>query len=192
MRNRRAFLTVFLSPLLVTAVLLAGCTKPTPYAPAIDGKGYAEQQLETDRYRVSFAGNSVTPRETVENYLLYRAAEITVQAGHDRFRVVTQDTEAETVYRTTISNFGGFGFRSFPYYHRSGFGASSGFGTATARPITSYEAYANIVMLVGEASDDDNTYDARDVLRKLGPTVVRPEVISEDLQENAAGSETAG
>lgn len=192
MQSRCAFSTVFLAPIGLAALLVAGCTTPTLYAPAIDGKGYAEQQLETDRYRVSFAGNSVTPRETVENYLLYRAAEITVQAGHDRFRVVTQDTEAETVYRTTVSNFGGFGFRSFPYYHRSGFAGASSFGTATARPVTSYEAYANIVMIVGEAPDDDNTYDARDVLQKLGPTVIRPEVTFDTPRKPHTGSGTNG
>ncbi len=180
MQKRRTFLTASLTPLCLVVALLAGCSHPTLYAPAIDGEGYAEQQLETDRYRVSFAGNSVTPRETVENYLLYRAAEITVEAGHERFRIVAQETERETVYRTTASNLGGFGFNSFPYYQRSGF---SSFATATARPVTSYEAFANIVMVTDNAAaeSDDNAYDARDVLNKLGPTVVRPEVTSENL-----------
>ncbi|WP_422368590.1 CC0125/CC1285 family lipoprotein [Pelagibius sp.] len=191
MQKRRTFLTVSLMPLCLAVALLAGCSHPTPYAPAIDGKGYAEQQLETDRYRVSFAGNSATPRETVENYLLYRAAEITVEAGHEHFRVIAQETETETVYRTTASNLGGFGFRSFPYYHNSGF---SSFATATARPVTSYEAFANIVMVTDNAAaeSDDNAYDARDVLNKLGPTVVRPDVTLEDPPKGHSASGDAG
>ena len=42
---------------------------------------------EENRYRVSFAGNSATSLQTVDDYLLYRAAELTVQTGHDWFQV---------------------------------------------------------------------------------------------------------
>ena len=177
MWNRRdpfpiaGFITVFL-----TALLVAGCATPTPYSPAVDGKGYAEQQLEGDRFRVSFAGNSVTPRETVENYLLYRAAEITLKTGNDHFRIVEQETETETVYRTTSSGFGGHGFGSFPYHFRSSF---AGFSTGTARPITSYEAFANVLVFSGKTEkESDQTYDARDVIQKLGPVIVRPQTKS--------------
>ena len=54
-------------------LLLAACAaKPTPYQAAQGGFGYSEQQTEENRYRVSFAGNSATSRQTVEEYLLYR------------------------------------------------------------------------------------------------------------------------
>ena len=33
----------------------------------LDGFGYREQQLESNRYRVTFSCNSVTPRDTVQN-----------------------------------------------------------------------------------------------------------------------------
>ena len=45
------------------------------------GYGFSEQRIEDDRYRITFRGNSSTSRETVENSLLYRAAELTVQTG---------------------------------------------------------------------------------------------------------------
>jgi hypothetical protein len=48
--------------------------------------GYSDQQIESNRFRVSFAGNSLTARETVERYLLYRAAELTVQQRLRLFR----------------------------------------------------------------------------------------------------------
>ena len=63
-----------LAAVLVLGVVLAACAKPTPYKPADNGTGYTEQKLEANRYRVTFSGNSVTDRETVDNYLLYRAA----------------------------------------------------------------------------------------------------------------------
>ena len=63
--RRKIARLALLAPALLATSLVAGCTQPTPYAPAVDGKGYKEQQLENDRYRVSFTGNSATPRETV-------------------------------------------------------------------------------------------------------------------------------
>ena len=169
----KTFRLAYLASALLAASLISGCTVPTPYAAAVDGKGYKEQQLESDRYRVSFTGNSATPRETVENYLLYRAAEVTLETGHDHFRIVKQEIESETVYRTTLSGISSFGFRRFHYYYQP---FAGDFATATARPITSYEALANIIVISGEDNNqDDQTYDARDVIDKLGPTIVRPQ-----------------
>ena len=160
---------------VVAVAFLSACTTPTPYGPALDGKGYSQQQLEDKRYRVSFSGNSLTPRETVENYLLYRAAEITLESGNDHFRIVDQDVDAETRYRSTIS---GIGHGFYPFWYRSRSFVGSGFATTTARPITSYQAFANIVVLDGgQAAEDDRLYDARDVIDKLGPTIVRPQAV---------------
>ncbi|MEX2641945.1 MAG: MotA/TolQ/ExbB proton channel family protein, partial [Acetobacterales bacterium] len=84
--------------LLVAALLgLTSCASPTPYQPMTDGQGYAQQQLEENRYRVTFSGNTATPRETVENYLLYRAAEVTVERGYDYF--VLADNQVERIAR---------------------------------------------------------------------------------------------
>jgi hypothetical protein len=62
---------------------LAACEMaPTPYQPATaSAPGYSEMRIENDRYRVSFSGNSSTPRDVVETYMLYRAAELTLQSG---------------------------------------------------------------------------------------------------------------
>jgi hypothetical protein len=61
----------------IAGLTLAACATATPYQPAgYNGQrgGYAEQRLESDRYRVTFAGNSLTSREQVEMALLLRAA----------------------------------------------------------------------------------------------------------------------
>lgn len=173
-----------LFPLFAIAVALAGCSTPTPYGPALDGKGYSERQTESDRFRVSFSGNSLTPRETVETYLLYRAAELTLQRGHDHFRVVEQDLESKTSYHNSVAATSGYygfygrrslrhrhGFHSFPY----------GFSTVTSRPLVSYEAIANIIIFSAARPDrerspeDDKSYNARDVLKRLERYIVRPE-----------------
>ena len=152
------------------SLLLAGCATPTPYKPADGGYGYAEQQIENDRYRVTFAGNSVTPRDTVQNYLLYRAAELTVEHGHDYFTIVNQDIERSTAYQGT-------GYDNFGFWpgRRGWFGAPN----YSAYPIDSYTAFADIVMGDGDKPKNDvNSYDARDVIRRLGATIERPKETS--------------
>lgn len=64
---------------------LTACATPTPYQPAVRGQavsgGFSDTRIEANRFQVNFAGNSLTSRETVERYLLYRAAELTVAQG---------------------------------------------------------------------------------------------------------------
>ena len=96
-----------------------------PYQASEGRYGYSEQQIEEDRYRVIFAGNPSTPRETVQNYLLYRSAELTVQNGYDYFTVTDRDVERSTRYYTQ------------GYYDDFGFAAASkeagaAFGVFTA------------------------------------------------------------
>ncbi len=80
--------------LAAVAGLLAACATATPYQPTeTAGYGFREQRIEDNRVRITFRGNTLTDRETVETYLLYRAAEVTLQSGKDYFVVVTRDTE---------------------------------------------------------------------------------------------------
>lgn len=158
---------------LVIAALagLSACTLPTLYQPAAGGYGYAQQQIEGNRFRVSFAGNSLTARETVENYLLYRAAEITLAQGGDYFVVVGRDTEARTRYDTGFGGYGGYGYDPWGHWHSHSAFAGLGGG----RPITEYRAYADIVVYRGrKPATEPNAYDARDVMARLASTVVRP------------------
>lgn len=157
---------------------LAGCSTTTPYAPADgDGYGYADQKIEDDRYRIVFRGNSLTDRETVETYLLYRAAELTLDAGYDHFIVVEDDTEKKTTY-SGQRDYGplayyGYG-RPFPYY---GYGyrwapLADDF-TVTER--NRYTAIAYIKLGRGAKPETLPTaYDARQVKENLGAKIVRP------------------
>ena len=85
---------------LLAVATLSACATATPYQPNIavqPGRaapgGFSEQRVEPDRYRVSFAGNSLTSRETVESYLLYRAAELTAAQGYDWFTIADRQTD---------------------------------------------------------------------------------------------------
>lgn len=144
--------------------VLAACATATPYQPENQGYGYFEQRIEKNRYRVTFSGNSETPKQTVENYLLYRAAELTVQNGYDYFVLASDGTEANTRY---IENFDGFG----GYWWHPRFAG----GVSTATPITQYEAQASVVMFSGAKPDQNvKAFDAKQVLSNLQPLIQRP------------------
>jgi hypothetical protein len=155
--------------MVAAAVVLAACARqPTPFQQASGGGGgYTTQQIASNRFRVSFTGNTVTPREVVDTYLLYRAAELTLENGFDYFIIVNRDTQRNTQFRTygdTLNTGwrGGWGWRH------------SGFTTYRTVPITSYEAVADIVLNRGPApTDNPDAYTAREVLAAIGPTVVR-------------------
>lgn len=154
---------------VLLSAALAACATVTPYQPLRDGYGYAEQKIEGARYRVSYAGNDLTPRQTVENYLLYRAAELTLEQGHDYFIMVSPSTEAQTRYTQDINAFGSFG--RYGWYPRSYLGA----GIGTSIPSTEYEAQAYVLMRSGKKpARDAGAFDAREVKQNLEPMIVRP------------------
>ena len=159
-----------------TFLALAACVSPTTYKPADADHhtGYADQRLADNRYRVTFRGNSVTRREKVEDYLLLRAAEVTREAGYAWFEFDTRNTEAKTSYQTNFAGWPGWG-PGFGWYWHSWEFDRFGAGYGTTNPITSYDAYAEIIMLTPEqAKADPHALRAEDVITRLGPTVERP------------------
>lgn len=158
--------------LLTIACLAVGCASSTLYRPAPEPEdyGYRDLELTADRYRVSFAGNYLTSRETVETYLLYRAAEITLAAGYQHFRLLSRDTEAGTEYHATTSGTGsvGWGYVS----HGTFFG--TGIGVTSARPSTRYRAVAEILVGQEVGPEGPDVYDARELKERLESRVARP------------------
>ena len=166
--------------ILGAAALMAACAAPTPYqSGAPGGYGYEETAIESDRYLVSFSGNSLTDRETVETFLLYRAAELTIERGYGHFFVVRRDTESDRRTVTTGDPFYSRYGIHYRYYHPAygWYGWRDPFWDARyrTREITRYEAQAEIVLGEGPAPDDPSAFDAREVIENLGPRVTRPE-----------------
>ena len=182
-----------LAAALAGSAALAGCMTATPYQPATASSrlGFSDEQIESNRFRVSFAGNSLTARETVERYLLYRAAELTVQRGFDHFILVTRDTETKTdTYRTPGAFYGPgpwgywspswrfyrgprWGWRSYDPFWDDPFWRDRDWDYRTVRQ---YEAMAEIVTGRGpKPRDNVRAFDAREVLDRLGPQIRMPE-----------------
>ncbi len=81
--------------LIIAILLLNSCaSSEVEYAPASEPEaaGYTEQQIADNRYRVVFTGNDRSTMETVQNYALLRAAELTIQKDYDYFRVAERNT----------------------------------------------------------------------------------------------------
>lgn len=180
---------------LVLAAGLAACATPTPYQPNIRGQqtsgGYSETRIEPGRYRVNFSGNSLTSRETVEGYLLFRAAELTVQEGSDWFSI--EDRHTDKASRTYVEpdpfyqpwygpSFGywrpswryyggGYGWRSWdPFFGDPFFG-----DRVDVRTVDKFEASAEIVMGKGvKPAGDPRAFDAHAVIDSLRPKIQYP------------------
>ncbi len=171
---------------LLLAALLAACTKPTPYqaATADSPYGYSDTKIDDNTVRIEVAGNNQTPRELVENQLLYRAAQMAINRGDETFVFLTRDTERDVRYQPQLATLG------FPYYvgpfgggyygpYRSfGLGIGLGFGGygypgygyygGPVREIDRYTAYAEARFFKGEPPEGEGPgYVAAEVVENL-------------------------
>lgn len=164
--------------------VLAACAQPTAYAPADGGDGYREQTIAPNRYRVIVSGNRLTPRETVADYLLYRAAEITRAHGATAFTMVTRDVEKRTSYRAIGAQ---------PFCDPVVFGLyRSHFrdcrltrdgGPVTVQPETRYRATSEILVHLDPPSDSGpDTYNAAAVIDRLAERVEPPRPQAQNAQ----------
>ena len=185
--------------LAATATLALGaCATETAYRPATGSgfarTGYSDRQIEPNRYIVSFAGNTYTSRDTVERYLLFRAAELTLSRGYDNFILADKQTDLRSrTYSTPGPGYGGFGYGSIGAF--GGWGPSwryrgRGFGWRSWDPyfgdpfwdrgidiqtVDKFEATAEIILGKGpKPRDNIRAFDARAVVDSIGPSVVVP------------------
>ncbi len=171
------------------ALMVAACSTATPYKAAPSegsgATGYSSQRLDANHFRVSFAGNRLTARGTVENYLLYRAAELTVENGYDGFTLIERDTERRTETRVERVGLGAYGYWGPRWrYYRGGFGWydwSPYYGDpfwsdrVNIQTVDRYEAFAEIAMFRGQQPDDSKAFNAREVLENLRSTIEFPD-----------------
>lgn len=183
-------LAIPLAALAVLSAAVGGCKTATPYQPRVAGArvgGYSEERLGPDRWRVRFSGNTATSRERVERYLLYRAAELTLQQGADWFEETGASTEARTRYYLHDRPAAGDGVRS-EYGWRpqwSDHGPLAGWRfwrREDRRPADSdnafttqrYVATAEIVVGRGPQPLGRRVLDAHRLTAELGPGIERP------------------
>lgn len=171
------------------ALMLGACVTATPYQPlgargtGASG-GFSDVRVAANRYRVTFAGNGMTSRERVETYLLYRAAELTRERGFDGFSIEDRATDRDVETRVYRDPFGPGRYRYWrPYWRYQGafgwrrwdpwFGDPWWADDIDVQTVQRFEASAEIVMFRGNRGDD-KSFNAREVMENLGPTIELP------------------
>src|SRR5581483_1441512 len=155
----------------LAVAILSACATATPYQPLKGGEGYAEQKLEANRYRIAFAANSATPREKARDYVLLRAAELTLEQGYDYFVLTGQSTGREPRASALSVGLGGFSFGSGGAV---GGGVGIGGGGDSA-----FTQSADIVMFKGSKPENDpNAFDARAVKGNLEGAIKKGDTTS--------------
>lgn len=156
-------------------IFLSACA--TPYQPMGLMGGYSDSHLDSNTIRVSFYGNGYTSRETVENNLLYRSAEVTVQNGYNYFIIVGGDTTPTYSSYTTPSTYNQYTNTNLNVYRNSGYATSSTYGyyqpgqTVTARR---FESTMVIKMFHGKKpSTQLNAYNANELINYLKPQIIK-------------------
>lgn len=160
----------------VLLLTLAACANPsTPYRDATGaagrGLGYSQQQIDGSTWRVQFAGNSATSREQVEDYLLYRSAEIMRDGGYDRFVLLEKVIEpvvrywgADPFYGPHIG-VGTYGRRSFGHW---------GFHQPVYNTQTRYKGTA-LIRVYRRGAPNGPVFSAKELLTRIGPRIVWPQ-----------------
>lgn len=159
-------------PLIAAAGLaLSACASLAPYGPQIGagGQGYAEQRIESNRYRVTY--NGVGAPGPVADYALLRAAELTMAQGYDWFEVTQRWIDGRPDSAGGVRPSVGVGYGSSYGSGRYGSYRSSGVGVGLGLNFSGPSATSTtleVVMGRGETPDRPNAYDASSVRDSLG------------------------
>jgi hypothetical protein len=163
--------------IVLLTLVFTGCQSPTPYKSAAktdSNFGYKSKKIKKDIYRVSFKGNKDTKRETVEQYMLFRAAEVAKNNKAPYFQIVSRDTDKIVDYDTVYTNMaftrpyttGMAGYNNYRYpYYSYGYGWSYNQGTTVvADDLYSTVAY---IKLKDKASKNEKVFTTKEVISRL-------------------------
>ena len=84
--------------LSLSACVSQSSTQPTLYraAKTSDAYGYSSMELSDTEYRVMFKATEATPADKVQEYSLYRAAEIAQKKGYEWVSLVKTDVQRKS------------------------------------------------------------------------------------------------
>ncbi len=154
----------------VSALSLSACASLAPYGPqgGPGGQGYAEQRIESDRYRVTY--NGVGAPGPVADLALLRAADLTLEQGYDWFEVTQRyvDGRPDSAGGLRPSLSVGYGSSSGRYggYRYSGSSTGVGVGLNFSGPSPT-STMLEVRLGRGTVPDRGEAYDAREVRSAL-------------------------
>ncbi|XOV80362.1 MAG: hypothetical protein ACFHVJ_05260 [Aestuariibacter sp.] len=164
----------------VSALVLSGCASmdPTPYQMASDkGEfGYTHKKLTDNQYRVSFRGNRKTDKDTIRDYALLHAADLTLEQGYDWFYISNQDmeTNSKSVPSTrggvsvTTSSSTSCGLLGCTTVHHPQY---TGTIVESEERTQDHVNTLNITMGKGQPENPNSVYDARALAKNIRSTI---------------------
>jgi hypothetical protein len=151
------------------AAVLSGCA--TPYGKYGIAGGYTDTRVDENTFSIHVQANGFTDQQTASMHAMYRAAEITVENGFDFFVIVSNAAGARSgtvaIPGQTYSN------TNVNVYGNTAYARTT---TTTAptvyMPMTLPNSTLMIKSFKGEKpAGDPNVYDARSVMKFLGPNI---------------------
>jgi hypothetical protein len=145
--------------ILAAFLSLGACASVQPYGPATkpDAQGFTTQQIENNRFRVSYTAPKA---EIARDYALLRASEVTLETGADWFEVTGGFSEGSGGgggIRPTVGVGGTIGSGG---YRSGGVGIGIGLPSGGSSRVTES---LEIITGTGRKPDRPNAYDARSV-----------------------------
>jgi len=166
--------------LICSVFVLSACS--TPYGKYGLLGGYTDKRIDENTFSISVDANGYTSKQTASMHAFYRAAELTVENGFDFFVIVdTADDSrsmAMTAPGTSYTTVNSYGSTAYARTTRT---------PGMVVPIRFPNSTLTIKALKGAKPEDNpNAYDARSVMKYLGPEIgVTPD------KKDAAATPTA-
>ena len=152
--------------LIVFIFFIVNCT--TSYQPKGTMGGYSEERILDNLYRVEFEGNQHSKPEIIQNYLLYRCAELTQEMGYNYFAIISDERHFD---ESSVRPSRGASFKTTS--------SASGGTRTTANPdmqtATSSTRYTGVYVIKFLESIDDKyknaVFNIDDVMKELSNIV---------------------
>ena len=154
---------------VMLAAILAACA--TPYGKYGIAGGYTDSRIDQNTFSISVDTNGFTSQQTTSMHGLYRAAELTVENGFDYFVIVTR-TNNPTSMAMAIPGPG----TSNTTVNDNGSTAYARTTTTTAPTTVVPMVFPNSTLTIksfrgSKPEGVPNAYDARAVMKYLGPQI---------------------
>lgn len=133
---------------LVLALVLTACATPTPYGKYGVTGGYTDNRIDANTFSISVVTNAFTTQQTTSMYALYRAAELTIKNEFDYFIIISGASDPTSMAMVMPGT------------------------PTTVVPMVFPNSSLIIKTFKGmKSSDQNNAYDAREVMKYLGPQI---------------------
>lgn len=162
---------------LAAVLLVSACAStPPPYGAALTptGAGYSETQIENGRYFVTFRAPSGAEVSRLEDYALLRAAELTLQSGHQWFWLDRRTIDGESARSSGPTIGVGVGAGSWGRRSGGSVGVGVNFPLGGANRESARAAMVEIRLGEGEKPEAVNAYDARSTADSIRARLLTP------------------